>query len=182
MHAIGDRRRKAAEEERENLVGDFDPNSRAAKHFWEKRVKKAGPDECWEWIGTPSHAYGLKRWIVGGVRRFYKASRLSFLLSGGVLTDERPHVLHSCDNPRCVNPAHLRAGSQKENMADMSQRERRQDPRGEKNGKAKFTEQQVRDIRKKREQGASWAALAREYGSTNMGVIYVVKHGWRHVK
>lgn len=53
-------------------------------------------------------------------------------------------VLHSCDDPRCINPAHLRIGTKKDNSNDAIERGRQ--VRGERAGRAKLTEAQVLEI------------------------------------
>lgn len=55
--------------------------------------------------------------------------------------------LHSCDNPSCVNPAHLRDGSQKENVRECTDKGRRASPaRGEKHPMSKLTEETAREV------------------------------------
>lgn len=56
-------------------------------------------------------------------------------------------IRHKCDNPPCVRPDHLVAGTHVENAEDMLDRGRHIPPRGEKNGQAKLTEEDVRRIR-----------------------------------
>lgn len=71
--------------------------------------------------------------------------------------------MHTCDNPPCCNPAHLRCGTQKENIEDKYTKGR-EDPRsGGRNHMAKLTGQQVAEIRSRVacERGVD---LAREYG------------------
>jgi len=57
-------------------------------------------------------------------------------------------VLHSCDNPPCVNPGHLRIGTSTDNAADRAERRRGREHRdvGEKHPAAKLTEVQARQI------------------------------------
>jgi hypothetical protein len=88
------------------------------EQFWSKVRKGAG---CWEWQGPrDAGGYGTL-WVAKvGSRR---AHRLSWMLTHGDI----PHglqVRHECDNPPCVNPAHLRLGTHADNMDDMRRRGR----------------------------------------------------------
>lgn len=61
------------------------------------------------------------------------AHRFSFLVNGGILSEERPWVLHNCpggDNPLCCEPSHLWAGSHSENQADRLRKGGRDRPDG----------------------------------------------------
>lgn len=85
--------------------------------FHEKVHK--GPD-CWAWLGqlTPK-GYGQLK-VFG---RFVSAHRFAHELYNGPIPDGM-HVLHACDNKRCVNPAHLRIGTHAENMKEAAERGR----------------------------------------------------------
>jgi hypothetical protein len=88
---------------------------------FERYVDRRGPDECWPWMGPRSRkGYGLFQ--VNKQR--LKATHVSLLASGEERRDGKPFALHSCDNPPCVNPAHLRWGSKSDNMRDASARGR----------------------------------------------------------
>lgn len=95
------------------------------------------PDECWPWLGqiTPD-GYGVYGW--------YRAHRVSWETFKG--QSAWGHIIrHSCDNPVCVNPAHLFIGTHAQNVADRVERNR--SARGERNGRAKLTADQAEAIR-----------------------------------
>ncbi len=106
--------------------------------FWTKGGKTA---TCWDWTGLRSHAgYGHFRFR-GGIRR---AHRVAWELTRGPIPDGLC-VLHSCDNPSCVRPDHLFLGTNADNIRDKTVKGRA--AKGEINGNAKLTAEQVRAIR-----------------------------------
>jgi hypothetical protein len=92
----------------------------AEKRFWAK-VEKRSEGECWPWRGTVLPK-GYPRLKVA--RRQFLATRLALHFAGRPISTGQ-YACHSCDNPRCVNPAHLFAGSHSANMLDMYAKGRR---------------------------------------------------------
>jgi hypothetical protein len=87
-----------------------------------KFAPPSGTDDCWNWTGSKtSRGYGTV--FVGG-RRKMLATHAALDLSGRPRPSPKHYALHACDNPSCVNPAHLRWGTQTDNMADMYARDR----------------------------------------------------------
>jgi hypothetical protein len=83
--------------------------------YFLERVSKT--DTCWIWTGgLNEYGYGM---VNIGRKRHYRAHRLSYELFRGPIP-KGAIICHSCDNPPCVNPDHLWAGSHKDNLADMS--------------------------------------------------------------
>lgn len=93
---------------------------------------------CRLWRGN-SDAYGSFK--IGGER--FAAHRLSYVFFVGPIPDDL-HVLHKCDVPGCVNPAHLFLGTEADNHADMKAKGRA--AKGVRNGSARITESTVMAI------------------------------------
>ena len=133
------------------------------------KVRKT--ETCWEWIGAKMGkglAYGYGKIGEGGHRgKSLYAHRLAYELFVGPIP-EGMRVLHHCDNPGCVNPQHLFLGTQADNLEDMTMKGRR--ARGEHQGAAKLTQEQVQEIRER------YQAHSSEFGSTALGRRYGVSH------
>lgn len=126
--------------------------------FWEN-VPRGKPGECWEWKGERMNTgYG----VLSVCNWRYLAHRLSYLIHNGRI-DPDLMVMHSCDNPLCVNPAHLAQGTCKDNIRDAVAKGRL--GLGELNGMHKLREQDVLWIRQQYSTGAwSMKQLAAVFG------------------
>lgn len=91
------------------------------------KIDKSG--DCWLWTGgvkSKEHPYG--KFSMG--KCSVKAHRAAWLIANGPIA-EGLHVLHRCDNPRCVRPEHLFLGTHQQNMADMHAKGRHTCMKGE---------------------------------------------------
>jgi hypothetical protein len=131
-----------------------------ADRFWAKVVRGA-PDACWLYQGARlSHnAYGgfAMRSAHDGKWRPHYAHRVAWELTNGPIPDGQ-WVLHHCDVPHCVNPAHLFLGTQTENMRDASVKGRLSVPK--RRNRARIAEIRTRWLAG----GVTQRALAAEYG------------------
>lgn len=131
-------------------------------------IDKSG--SCWEWTGRRNKSgYGLTA-IRGGSELAHRAYWQ--LVVGEVHGDMC--LLHSCDNKKCVNPAHLRIGTHAENMAEAKERNRMRQMRGSDNGMAKISYQIAEEIRA--DKTSSNVSLAKKYGVSDV-VISKVRLG-----
>jgi hypothetical protein len=131
---------------------------------------------CLEWTGgTVTGGYGAV-WFNGKMRR---AHRVAYELFCGPIP-EGDDVCHECDNPRCINPKHLFAGSTADNIADMFAKGRNNCARGSSQGLSKLTESDVIAIRSA--QGKLLRELAGQYG-VHFTVISKIRRGkiWAHI-
>jgi len=132
---------------------------------------------CWLWLGAHSHGYGFAR-IDDNIRRVHRA--MYEFCSGPI--PEGLCVLHTCDTPACVNPAHLFLGTQAENIADMVSKDRQARGVGINNAKAKLVDSDVLMIRKQLVAGIPKRRLAREFGVAPVTIRQIAKRQiWRHI-
>ena len=145
------------------------------QRFW-SRLGMGAPDECWEWrwASRPS-GYGV--FVVQG--KNLSTHRVAWELTSGE-SAEGLVVMHSCDNPPCCNPEHLRAGTQKENVADAFNKGRRMV--GERHHNAVLTEDDVIAIRILYRHQVPVAELAARYGIGECSMIRAIRGiTWGHV-
>lgn len=148
------------------------------ERFWAK-VDRRGPDECWNWTAaTNDTGYGVLRPAGRRTGPALRAHRFSAELAG--MNIDGLHVLHSCDNRRCVNPAHLRPGTDAMNMADAIERDRIH--RGEARTEARLTDAQVATIKAMLTAGELHKVIAAQFG-VNRATVSMINTGrtWTHV-
>lgn len=152
--------------------------------FW-RQVDKKSDDECWEWKGAiRTTGYGQLN-LGGRGSKQVTTHRYSWELHNGKIPESSEYhgtvVMHTCDNRKCVNPAHLKLGTQKDNVKDMNVKGRRVDAqlKGERHVNAKFTDDEVRQIRKS---PLNNAELGRVYGVPRQTIRYIRVGGWKHIE
>ncbi len=146
-----------------------------AERFW-KKVEVGGQDTCWTWlVSTKQGGYGK---IMGDDGRFYLAHRVAYELLIGIIPSGML-LCHRCDNPSCVNPAHMFIGTQADNLKDMRSKGRGNPPCGTRHPRARLTEQLVTQIRS---DFRSHRQLAKALGISK-SAIGMAKAGptWKHV-
>lgn len=146
-----------------------------AERFW-SLVAVAEPDHCWLWqAGKAKAGYG-QAWFNGKVENTH---RIAWYLVNGKWSAN--HILHSCDNPPCCNPNHLREGTDQDNSNDKQARGRM--ARGEKIYGSKLTEENVREIRQMLANGMFQREIAERFGVKRTAISAISTHRhWEHVK
>lgn len=134
-------------------------------------------DECWLWAGPVANdGYGK----MNAQRKQWRAHRLSWTITRGPLNDT-VSVLHRCDTPLCVRPAHLFLGTNADNVRDMVDKGRQ--ARGERLATAKLTAEMVSELRRLYAAGTyNQHQLAAIYGVTQTAVWFALQRKtWRNV-
>jgi hypothetical protein len=159
------------------------------ERFWSK-VQRGGVDECWPWTKECNSAgYGRFRLgRVAGQSRSVQAHRFAAETATGERIGPGLLILHSCDNPPCCNPAHLRPGTAKDNAADAIARGRlrplpyEKQQRGSERPAAVLTEEDIPEIRMRLRRGDKQRDIAAAYGVTQNAIKVInLRKGWSHV-
>ena len=143
------------------------------ERFWQSIEKT---DTCWLWKArTNEHGYG----IISIDKKPIRAHRFSYFLHYGEWP--MPEGRHTCDNPPCVRPDHIVAGTHFQNMRDALIRGRT--TKGEKNAGAKLTDDQVREIKRRLRAGEPQKEIAKDY-DVGQTVISRIRSGkrWSHIE
>lgn len=152
--------------------------------FWSKVSIVNDDDSCWEWTASRNRdGYGTFSWRYGPFSMHTPgAHRVAHFLVTGEIPE---HTCHACDNPPCVRPSHLFAGTHQENIADRHAKGRSQGAVqvGEANHNSVLTEHDVLVIREALSTGeTSEEAVATLYG-VSRSTITLIRQGttWKHV-
>ncbi len=133
--------------------------------FWDKVEKTEG---CWLWTAA-RQARGMRYGVFGAGGKTFSAHRFSYALNVGPIPDAA-HVLHRCDNPICVRPAHLFLGDHAINNADMRDKGR---------SARKLNPERVIEIRRS---NLPSRVLAEKYGVSQHMIMRVLhRKAWMHI-
>ena len=156
------------------------PEKPLVHRFYSRIVRSDNPDDCWIWVGKIAKKRGSYGAISVAGNKTRLAHRVSWEIANGASVPVSLMVLHSCDNPRCVNPNHLSLGTALDNSNDA--RARGRTACGERAFGAKLTGDSVKFIRWLLSEGAVRADVARQY-KTTPGNISLIRDriNWRHV-
>jgi len=151
--------------------------------FWPKVTKT---ETCWIWnCSKNSNGYGN---VCYKGKTSY-THRLSYEFNNNCVIPKGLCVLHKCDNPSCVNPEHLFLGTPKENSIDCRNKGRtgayphpEKVPYGSKHGRAKLTENDVKEIKNMINDGQKSIDISRKY-NVDPSTVGLIKRGvnWKHV-
>ncbi len=148
--------------------------------FWAKVNVTSDVDSCWEWTGSLNNTgYGL--FGDGKAAHNILAHRFSMALCLWRILPPEELVLHTCDNPKCVNPSHLYVGTHADNTADRNSKMRHN--YGERNGNNKLVDTDIVEIREMLDSGLTTRAIAALFGVAPSTIWMIgTRKIWRHVK
>ena len=172
-----------------------------ATRFWSKVAVCAHGRDCaeccWSWQGSMVKGYGkmfVPKALRQGKSQEERAPRVCWFVVHGVWPGDL-HVLHTCDNPPCVQPAHLWLGTMDDNQKDSMRKGRR--PTGDAHGMrlhpdavtrgvdipwSLLTEADVQFIRAMRREGWTQQRIAQALGRGKTTIEAVLSgRTWRHI-
>lgn len=149
-------------------MGEIDKHSiLKPEDVFESKIDKSG--SCWIWTGT-KNSYGYGIFLLPGEIPV-RAHRYAFEFFNDMIIPKDWVVMHTCDNPPCVNPAHLKLGTKNDNNKDTANKRRHNYGLDHWNGR--LSDKMVEDIRKSQEQTRVLAIFYNVCTSH----IYRIRHG-----
>jgi hypothetical protein len=162
------------------------------REFLRSKVSISEESGCWLWLGgLDKDGYGQTHYRGKNIR----AHRVTWILANGAIPAEMV-VMHECDTPACINPAHLKLGTNLENNEDKMQKKRhrvasgdahymRKRPgqrAGEKCPTAKLDEAAARRILKQISEGKGQREIASEFGVSRTAISAIATgRNWKHL-
>ena len=144
---------------------------------FEKYITKQNKGDCWLWNGADKQGYG-KFW--NGFK-YMSAHRAAWEIYIGEIPKNQL-ILHSCDNPQCVNPHHLFCGTQSDNICDCIRKGRYNyitRARGEANGRARLKAEDVIQIRNSNDKIEE---MSKKYNVNWMTIKAILTYkSWKHI-
>lgn len=166
------------------MSGYFQLSEHNADSFCRRVEIPDDPNGCWMWGGAISKRSGygqFKSYYKGNRWKNHSAHRLVLCSVLDGFAESGLHACHTCDNRACVNPDHLWAGTNTDNVRDMLQKGRH--VYGERSCNSKLTDTDILAIRHRYSLGERPLHIARDYPQVNMGIVYGVCNGktWKHL-
>jgi len=148
-------------------------------------VNKDTESGCWEWTASIRSSYGS--FHLNG--KTAQAHRTSWVIHFGDIPKDADdhyrtkHVLHTCDNHLCVNPAHLFLGDVHDNMSDKIRKHRQNTPKGSEAANSKLNEEKVMEARRLfMFERVKLKTLAERYGVSVPAIQKAIyRKTWKHV-
>jgi hypothetical protein len=137
-----------------------------------KRIVVDDKTGCWNYIGRKDkNGYGIRGFK--GIKGNVRVHRAMYYFS--TMDDPAGRiVMHTCDNPSCVNPFHLVCGTPKDNSVDMARKGRQ--------GQSKLTSEDVLEIRQARTNGELLRNLSDRFGVTKSTICHAARGiTWTHL-
>lgn len=163
-----------------------DREQRFEERFWSKVDQAGGSEACWPWVSaTDRDGYGVFTIAGEGAHHTERAHRVAWSLARGPIPDNAPVIMHTCDNPPCCNPSHLRPGTLADNNRDRAKKGRSgyTGKPGEEARDAKLTNDDVREIRSLAASGVGIREIARRYSVAHTTISNAVnRKTWRHIE
>lgn len=155
-----------------------DPHYNGRVHRRKKIEFEINRDGCFECTSHTLNSGGYAEYWFN--RNKYVMTRYIYTECFGEIPDDLM-IRHKCDNPKCINPEHLELGTPQDNVNDMVERGR--NAKGERNGSAKLSNSDVRQIKDLLSKKYTCAEISRMYGVARTSISSIkLNKTWRSVK